>query len=310
MCTAINYKTKDHYFGRNLDWYHSFGEKIIITPRNYRTEFRNGTVYDNHYAIIGSGIVNDGYPLYFDATNEKGLSIATLNFPDNAVYGKEKADVYNIAPFEIVLWVLGRCESVAQARKLLAITNITDIKFSHELQNTPMHWLVSDSNSSITVEPMRAGLAVYENPIGVLSNNPPFDIQMHNLKNYMHLSAKEPKPTFSQKLNLEHYSNGMGALGLPGDFSSQSRFVRAAFIALNSYLADTEEESVSQFFHILGSVEQIKGCVRADEGLEYTVYSSCVNTNKGIYYKKTYDGELKSVCIFDYDLHKQTAIIL
>ena len=309
MCTAINYKTKHHYFGRNLDWYDSFGEEIIITPRNHEIDFRCEGLNNRHYAVIGSGIINDGYPLYFDATNEKGLSVATLNFPDNAVYTKPKKEMNNIASFEFILWVLGRCKNVTEAEKLLGTTNIMHINFSAELKNTPVHWLISDKEKSITAEPTQEGLQIYQNPIGVLSNNPPFDIQLHNLKNYMHISAHEPEPVFAGKLKLNHCSNGMGALGLPGDFSSQSRFVRAAFVALNPYYAETEKESVNQFFHMLACVEQVKGCVVADEGLEHTIYSSCVNTDKGIYYKKTYDGKVKSVCMYEYDLDGKTVII-
>ncbi len=309
MCTAINYISKHHYFGRNLDWYYSFGERIIITPENYRIKFRNGSFYDNHYAIIGSGIVNNDYPLYFDATNEKGLSVATLNFPDNAVYQTSKDGVDNIASFEFILWVLGRCATVTEAESLLRQTNITDTHFSIEFKNTPVHWIVSDCLKSITVEPVENGLNIFENPVGVLTNNPPFNMQMHNLKNYMYISAYEPEPVFAGRLKLSHYSNGMGTLGLPGDFSSQSRFVRAAFVALNTYMAETEEECVSQFFHMLSAVEQVKGCVVTDEGLEHTVYSSCVNTDKGIYNRKTYDGKMKSVCMYDFDLDKDKLII-
>ena len=86
MCTAITYKTKDHYFGRNLDFEISYGEMVVITPRNYPFKFRKHQEINKHYSIIGMGIVADNYPLYFDATNEKGLSMAGLNFPQNADY--------------------------------------------------------------------------------------------------------------------------------------------------------------------------------------------------------------------------------
>ena len=78
MCTAISYKTSDHYFGRNLDWEFSFGEKITITPRNFKLRFKNQPDVKNHYAIIGMALTENNYPLYFDATNEHGLSIAGL----------------------------------------------------------------------------------------------------------------------------------------------------------------------------------------------------------------------------------------
>ena len=107
----------------------------------------------------------------------------------------------------------------------------------------------------------------------------------------MNLSAKEPKNHFCDKLLLHTYSRGMGALGLPGDLSSQSRFVRAAFVKMNSISGDSEAESVSQFFHILGSVEQPRGCCDLGDGkYQVTFYTSCCNAEKGIYYYTTYDN--------------------
>ena len=107
----------------------------------------------------------------------------------------------------------------------------------------------------------------------------------------MSLSAEPPTNLFSKDLDLRTYSRGMGGLGLPGDWTSPSRFVRAAFTRMNAKSGEAEEESVSQFFHILGSVEHPRGCVHMGEGkYEITVYSSCCNTDEGIYYYKTYDG--------------------
>jgi choloylglycine hydrolase len=138
---------------------------------------------------------------------------------------------------------------------------------------------------------MEDGLFVYDNPSGVLTNNPPFPMQMFNLNNFMSVSAKEPKNLFSEKLSLKAYSRGMGALGLPGDLSSQSRFVRAAFARLNSVSGEKEDESVSQFFHILDSVKQIRGLCELESGkYEITIYTSCANASRGIYYYTTYDN--------------------
>ena len=86
MCTAAVYQTKDHYFGRNLDLEYSYQESITIAPRNYPFSFRKLPEMKTHYAIIGMAYVLEGYPLYYDATNEKGLSMAGLNFPGSAAY--------------------------------------------------------------------------------------------------------------------------------------------------------------------------------------------------------------------------------
>ena len=145
-------------------------------------------------------------------------------------------------------------------------------------------------------------LHIYDNPVGVLTNNPPFDMQMFALNNYAGLSSRQPDNTFADKLKLNAYSRGMGAMGLPGDLSSQSRFIRAAFTRLNAISSDTEEESVSQFFHILGSVEQQRGCCEVTDGkYEITIYTSCCNAAKGIYYYTTYDNHQ----ITAVDMHKE-----
>lgn len=152
-----------------------------------------------------------------------------------------------------------------------------------------LHWLIADSREAVTVECVKEGLKVYDNPVGVLTNNPPFPEQLFQLNNYMHLSPKDPENHFCRQLPLRTYGRGMGALGLPGDLSSQSWFVRAAFVKLNSVSRDSESESVSQFFHILGSVEQQRGCCEAENGrYEITLYTSCCNASRGIYYYTTY----------------------
>ena len=303
MCTAITYMTKDHYFGRNLDLEYSYNEAVTITPRNFPLPFRCVNNLDRHYAMIGIATVEDGYPLYYDATNEKGLSMAGLNFPGNAVYKRKITGVDNITPFEFVPWILGQCANLTEAETLLSRTNLVNISFSDSLPLSPLHWLIADSERSIAVEPMANGLKIYDDPVGVLTNNPPFDYHVQNLKNYLNLTRDEPTNRFAPGIDLTPYSRGMGAMGLPGDLSSSSRFIKAAFTKLNSISGDSEAESISQFFHILGSVTQQNGCVRVGESFEKTVYSSCCNTDQGIYYYTTYDNsQITGVKLYNEDL--------
>ena len=165
-----------------------------------------------------------------------------------------------------------------------------------------LHWMLADKEQAITVEAVADGIKIYPNPIGVLTNNPPFPEQMFRLNDFMNLSAKQPKNHFSNKLNLHPYSRGMGALGLPGDLSSSSRFVRAAFVKEHSVSGHSELESVSQFFHILGSVEQQNGCCEVENGqYEKTIYTVCYNASKGIYYYTTYYNHQISAI----DMHRE-----
>lgn len=290
MCTAISYLNSDHYFGRNLDLEHSYHEVVTITPRAFPFTFKSAPQLLTHYAMIGMATVCENYPLYYEATNEYGLSMAGLNFPDNAVYHPKKENYDNITPFEFIPWILGQCKNVKDARQRLDTINLLDLPFSQNLPLTPLHWMISDRRSSITVEPTVGGLMVYDNPVGVLTNNPPFDYHMYNLRNYLNLTILEPENRFSNKLELTPYSRGMGAFGLPGDLSSASRFIKATFTKLNSQADDTESSSISQFFHILNAVAQQRGCVKIGEHYEKTIYSSCCNTEKGIYYYTTYEN--------------------
>ena len=302
MCTAATYKTKDIYFGRTLDYEISFGDKIVITPRKYVFDLRCGGRIENHYAMIGMACVMQDYPLYYDAVNEMGLGIAGLNFVGNAYYNKPEKGKENIAQFELIPLILGKCATVKEARGILENINLTDIPFEEKLPVARLHWIIADKNECITLESVKEGLKIYENPVGILTNNPPFDYQMFNLNNYMHLCAENRDNTFSKKLDLNCYSRGMGAMGLPGDLSSQSRFVRAAFVKMNSISGASELESVSQFFHILGSVDQQRGCCKLDDDkYEITLYTSCCNADKGIYYYNTYDNHQ----ISGIDMHKE-----
>ncbi len=301
MCTAISVTVKDNYFGRNLDYEHNFGEKITIAPRNYCFSFRNGRKIQNHYAIIGMALPLAGYPLYFEGTNEMGLSMAGLNFPDNAKYMDRTDDRDNVASFEFIPWVLCRCKTVPEAEALIRKINITDEAFREDVNPTTLHWMVSDKDESIVVEQTLGGLKIYKNPVGVLTNNPTFDMQMFNLNNYLSLSSNEPTNMFSDKIKLKPYSRGMGGMGLPGDLSSMSRFVKACFVKLNSVYGDTEDETVNQVFHILYSVYQQRGCVRVGDSFEITNYTSCCNATKGIYYYTTYNNSR----IYAVDMHRE-----
>ena len=140
------------------------------------------------------------------------------------------------------------------------------------------------------MEPTDAGVQVYDNPVGILTNEPPFPYHMTNLQNYLHVTNEEPKNRLAPSMPLKAYSKGMGGMGLPGDLSSASRFVKATFTKLNSVSKDAESASISQLFHILGAVAQQQGCVKVGNLYEKTIYTSCCNTSKGIYYYTTYEN--------------------
>ncbi len=314
MCTAVSYVTEKHYFGRNLDLEYSYQESITITPRNFSFPFRKVEHLNNHYAIIGMAYVVDNYPLYYDAMNEKGLAMAGLSFEGNACYYKQDSNKENVTPFELIPYLLGQCTSVDEVEEMLTTVNVLDEDFNETLPLSPLHWMISDGKRSIVIETLENGMRIYENPTGVLTNNPPFRYQLFGLNNYMSLSKEQPVNSFAENLPLKIYSRGMGAIGLPGDLSSSSRFIRAVFTKENSVCGNSEMESVGQFFHILGAVEQQRGLVQLhneteEPHYEITIYSSCCNVDKGIYYYKTYDNsQITAVDMYKENLDGQCLV--
>ncbi|MBO5197121.1 MAG: choloylglycine hydrolase [Lachnospiraceae bacterium] len=303
MCTSIAMTTKDFYFGRNLDLEYEFGERVIVTPRNYPFSFRKAGELPKHYALIGIGTVLEGYPLYAEAANEKGLCMAGLNFPGNAYYPPEEAtDKANVSPFELIPWLLGSCSTVAEARERLERVNLIGIPFSEQTPLSPLHWHIADRERSIVLESTKAGITIYENPVGVMTNNPTFDFHLLNLSQYMNLTTTDPEEQFKEKTGMKPFGWGFGGIGLPGDTSTASRFVRTSFLKLNSVCEDDEASSVSQFFHLLDAASMVRGSVTASAGrYEITSYSCCINAAKGIFYYKTYgNNQLTAV-----DMHRE-----
>ena len=299
MCTAISMGC---YFGRTLDYGYSYTEEVTLTPRNFPLSFRHAGILPSHHAMLGMAYVADGYPLYYDAVNEKGLAGAGLNFTESADYHKEEKGRDNVAQFELIPWVLGQCASVTEAEHLLKNTVITPEVFRQDLPCAKLHWIFADRERAITVESLKDGFHILPNPVGVLTNEPPFPQQLYRLRDFMGLSPKAPENRFAPALNLTPYSRGMGAMGLPGDLSSSSRFIRTAFTLQNSHYEDSEISGISQFFHVLNTAAQTRGCCVLEDGsCEITIYTSCMDVTRGIYYYTTYENQR----ITAVDLHKE-----
>lgn len=315
MCTAASFKNKNTYFGRTLDYEFSYGEKVTITPRNYPFEFRHLGLNNNHYAIIGMAHIHNDYPMYYDAMNEYGLGMAGLNFVGNAKYNEVIEGKENVAQFEFISFILSTCKNVLEAKNKIKEINLVKTPYNEYYPAAKLHWILRDTNDCIVVEAMEDGIHIYDNKTGSLTNNPPFNYQLENLKNYVSLNNDEPNKSFS--FNEAFYSRGMGSVGLPGDLTSQGRFVRVVYTAHFSVASPDENSSVNQFFHILESVWQTRGLCKINDKYEITIYASCMNLNEGIYYYKTYDNpqisavylkneNLNSSKLISYDLAKES----
>jgi len=290
MCTAISFNQTHHYFGRNLDLEYHYDEQVVITPRRFPFPFRRMPPMPQHYAMIGMATVADGFPLYYEATNECGVSMAGLNFPGSAHYFPLQKGKENVTPFELIPWVLGQCRNMDDVRALLSRISLLDEPFSAQLPLSPLHWMVSFKDENLVLESTADGLHTYDNPVRVTTNNPPFPMQLWNLSNYKALSSKQPENLLAPGVDLPPYSNGLGALGLPGDWSSASRFVRAAYVLHHAQCEDTEEACIAQFFHMLDAVAMPSGSVLAHGKPEITLYSCCCNADTGTYYYTTYEN--------------------
>ncbi len=304
MCTAITL-FDDGLFGRTFDYEKSFGQQVVITPRHF-----NFGGFASVYSIIGIATVAKGIPLYFDGMNECGLWGGALNFPDCAVYHPKTEGKINLASYELLAYILGRCKNVETAKEILRETNITPDSFSKELPSTALHWIFADGQSAVTVESVGDGLRVYDNILGVLTNSPDFSFHSTRLADFMTLGAAHPENRLT-KYKLCAYSRGMGAIGLPGDFSSSSRFVRGVFIKENIKTFRGESRA-NKFFHLMDSLTVPYGCVRTAEGLPVvTIYTSCADRESGIYYYTTYshrricavkhDPRVRELCVYPMD---------
>lgn len=319
MCTAISFSFANHFFGRNLDLDHAYDESVTVTPRNYPLSFKSESPVLQHLAFIGMATVADGYPLYYDATNECGLSIAALNFPGNAQYHEKSEIKRNIASFEIIPWIMCQCKTTQEAESLLKQTNIINISYNKLYAVTPLHWIISDRQKSITVETTVHGMNIYDNPVGVLTNNPTFEFHMQNLCNYLHLDSQLTQTYLAQKFALTPHSNGTASIGLPGDPSSMSRFIRAVFNSSYSVCEPHADAELAQCFHVLNSVAQVNGCCSSEHGYTRTIYSSCCDTESGIYYYTTYENQqltavglrntdLNTDCLTSYPIRRKQSI--
>lgn len=271
--------------------------------------------------MIGVSVVEDNYPLYCDAINEKDLGIAGLDFVGPCKYFSVDKSKNNMASFELIPYLLGSCETIDDVKKILANMNITNESFSDNLPAATLHWLMGDrSGKSIVVESTSTSLHIYDNSVNTLTNDPVFPAQVETLANFASVSPAQPKNTLVPNADINLYSRGLGTHHLPGGTDSNSRFIKASFVLAHSPKGNDEVENVTNFFHILHSVEQAKGTDEVEDNVfEFTMYSDCMNLDKGILYFTTYDNnqinavdmnneDLDTSDLITYELFKDQAI--
>lgn len=310
MCTALTLTSKDgfHFFGRNMDIEYEFNQSVMVVPRNFTWDNKvSGESNQTKYAIIGMGMKKDNHPLLADGMNEKGLACTGLNFlgfahyEDQCISGK-----VNLGPYDVMLWILSNFGSVSEVKSAIENVNLVNKPFAQNLPVPTLHWMVHDSNDdSIVIEITADRFAVYDNKVGVLTNQPSFDWHLMNLNQYVGLSPAQPDNTAWNRQKLEPIGNGLGLKGIPGDFYPSSRFVRSAFLKSHAAFLHTKESTISEFFHILNNVAPISGSVLTQEDKPFiTVYSSCMCLESGEYYYTTYNNsQINAINMFHEDLN-------
>lgn len=282
MCTSITMNRGRALFGRNMDIDYSFGESAVNIPRNFPLIFKKTETLEKHYAFIGTAAVAENFPLYAEAMNENGLYIAALKFPENAYYNENETNgKINIAPYEIIPFILSKCRNLSEALSLLTECQIIAVPFSDDLPLSPLHWHIADRSGSLVLEKTREGMKIYHNPANVLTNNPPFPYHLENRVHFENLSPCNPENSKGAML-------GLGTVGLTGDFTPASRFARAHYL-----LRHTPENcgTISHFFHILDNTAIPKGAVVTPDGkYHFTSYSCCFDADTLEMHFKTYEN--------------------
>lgn len=308
MCTSVRFSDDEGnmYFGRNLDWTKGYGQKVVLTPRNYQYKSAFlGEMQPKNGAIIGMAIVAENTPLYFDCANEAGLGVAGLNFPGYAHYEKDAVDgKTNIAAYEFPLWVTMNFATVDEVEEALKNSTIVAKPINDQFPVSELHFLIGDATRSIVVEYTEKGMEVFHNNVDVLTNQPGYAWHEENLRNYINLSPEHPEDVKWSAQNLVPFGSGAMMRGLPGDYYSPSRFVRVAYLNTHYPTKDSEDENVMRLFHTLSSVAMIDGAAAMDaENYERTIYTGGYSTASKTYYYNTYENPaVMHVSMDDYDL--------
>ncbi len=306
-CTGIMLKAQDGTYisGRTLEFGIPIDTIITIIPHHYTftgslPNGASGMTFKAKYAAVG-GSLDNGMDVQ-DGLNEKGLSVGAFYFQGYAGYAPVTAgnQSKSLSPLQFPTWILTEFSSVAEVKAALKDVSIAPTVFQAWGIVPPLHYIVYDkTGASLVIEPVGGKLVTYDNPLGVFTNSPGFDWHMTNLGNYVNISPINVGQKEVNGIALAQFGQGSGMHGLPGDFTSPSRFVRAAFFEASSLPAANAQAAVYQVFHILnqfdiplGSVRDVSSGKMMPEYTMVTVVRDPVNLD---YYFKSYQNQDISV---------------
>ncbi|HIK44367.1 MAG TPA: choloylglycine hydrolase family protein [Leptolyngbyaceae cyanobacterium M65_K2018_010] len=304
-CTGIRLKAEDGsvVHARTMEFAIDIHSDVIVVPRGYQ---RTGTTPDGKaglkwgakYASVGANGL--GLPLIVDGLNERGLAVGLFYFPTTAGYMSYSASDAGktLAPWEMGSWILDNFATVEEVKANVSKVVVPDVVFEGWGFSPPVHYVVHDAaGNSIVIEYVGGNLNVHDNPLGVMSNSPTFDWHMTNLRNYVNFSLTNVPPVQLGTVKLLPFGQGSGMLGLPGDFTPPSRFVRAVAFSQSVLPSNTGNDAVLQAFHILNNFDIPKGAAREAEKDEhgniladYTIWTSANDLKAKRFYFRTYEN--------------------
>ncbi len=318
-CTAIRLIAADGtvIYARTMEFAIDIHSDIITVPRGFaRTGStptgENGLKWSSKYAAVGTNGV--GLPFIFDGVNEKGLAIGLLYFPGSVGYMKfNAADTsQTLAPWEIGSWILENCATVEEVRQGLEKLVVPEVVYKPWGFSPPVHYVIHDaSGKSIVIEYIDGKLHIHEDPLGVLTNSPTFDWHMTNLRNYVNFSLANVPPVQVGSVKLTGFGQGTGMLGLPGDFTPPSRFVRAVAFTTSVLTPTNGTAAMLEAFHILNNFDIPKGAARDEHKDEhgnivadYTLWTGASDLKAKRYYFRTYENsQIRSVDLMKMNLN-------
>ncbi|MGY3765153.1 choloylglycine hydrolase family protein [Vagococcus vulneris] len=297
MCTSINLKTKDNinFLARTMDFSFELDANPVYIPKGYqfKSDVKSGTTITSTYSFVGAGRKLKDY-VFADGVNEKGIGCCALYFSDLAVYADhDDTAKMNLAPHEVVFWALSSIGSLDELEEKVSQINIVNEASPFLGFVTPLHWIFSDENGrSIILEVMNNSVHFYEDVTNVFTNSPEYTWHLTNLKHFSYLqTTSRPIGNFgAYKPGSD--GAGSGLLGMPGDYTSESRFVRSAFMREHIEETTGTEQGLNAIFHILATCDIPKGVKKHDNGaLDYTQYKAAMDlTNRDYYMMDYYDS--------------------
>ena len=314
-CTSFLLKAADGspVYGRTMEFGFKLQSDAIVIPRGYALMATGpggklGLTWKTRYGMVGLNAF--GASAVADGLNEKGLAGGVLYFPGYAGYADSaKTDPTRaLAPWDFLTWALTNFATVAEVRAALNSVSIIDIAEPSLGVTPPLHYALHDaSGASLVVEPVGGALKVYDNPLGVMTNSPPFDWHLTNLSNYVKLSPVDAEALKLSGQVFAPLGAGSGLLGIPGDPTPPSSFVRALGLAISAKPLPDAAQTVRLAEHILNNFDIPLGFIRPKAGektpLEFTQWSTIADLVGKHYYVKTYDNQaLRRIDLMSFDL--------